>query len=275
VTDSSSDLPPSVFAHADAICVPLDVRLGDSDPQELASLSGEEFWRRVAESDSLPTTAAPSPGDFAAAFAALHDQGCDATICITISSELSATHRSATIGARESGLDVAVIDSRTATMGQGLLVLEAMAARSTRSSPVDLLEHLLAERELISTFGTLENLESLRRGGRIGGAQAFVGTLLSIKPVIEVRDGRVEGESRQRTRARSLSYLATKIRAAGPLKRLAVVHAGADDVGDLISLIGNIPVDEPLTISLMGPVIGAHTGIGTIAIALERLHGDR
>ncbi len=140
---------------------------------------------------------------------------------------------------------------------------------------MDLLEHLLAERELISTFGTLENLESLRRGGRIGGAQAFVGTLLSIKPVIEVRDGRVEGESRQRTRARSLSYLAAKIREAGPLKRLAVVHAGADDVGDLISLIGNIPVDEPLTISIMGPVIGAHTGIGTIAIALERLHGDR
>lgn len=221
----------------------------------------------MQQGNDLPTTAAPSPGAFIAAFNKLHESGCEQVICITLSSELSATNQSALLGAAQCEFPVSVIDSRNATMGQGLLVLEAVAARDHLQQINALTEYLLMARDRITTFGTLDTLENLHRGGRIGGAQAFLGTLLSIKPIIVVRDGRVEAESKQRTRARSFNYLAEKVRAAAPLERLAVVHARASDVMDFIRLLEGIKVTEELIISTMGPVIGAHTGLGTVGVA--------
>jgi DegV family protein with EDD domain len=263
-------LPLSVFERSDVITVPLDVRLGARDPELLRSLSGDEFWQLVKSTDDLPTTAAPSPGAFKQAFEQLHDSGCEEIVCITISSELSATFQSATVGASTCDFAMAVTDSRNATIGQGLLVLEALGVREEADSIDDLVSHLNAIQSQITTMGTLDTLENLRRGGRIGTAQAFFGSLLSIKPIIEIRHGRVEGESKQRTRGRSLSYLADQVRSAGPLQRLGVVHALADDVTSFVDRLDGIDSTEPLIISTMGPVIGAHTGIGTIGVAFQR-----
>jgi DegV family protein with EDD domain len=122
----------------------------------------------------------------------------------------------------------------------------------------------------MEVFGTLDTLENLRRGGRIGSAQAFIGTVLQVKPVVEVRDGVVKGESRQRTRARSLRYLADKVNSAGPLRRLAVMHAAAHDVDEFRALIKPVSLEYPLVVSYIGPVIGAHTGVGTIGACFLR-----
>ena len=191
-------------------------------------------------------------------------------MCINISGELSGTYRSAVLGAAECVDHVSVIDSRNATMGQGLLVLEALATRDQATDLESFVEHLETVREKIFTFGTLNTLENLRRGGRIGAAQAFFGSLLSIKPIVEVRHGHVEGESKQRTRSRSLNYLADKVKDAGPLARLAVIHALADDLMDFVQLLDGVEVDEEIIISSMGPVIGAHTGVGTIGVAFQK-----
>jgi len=169
---------------------------------------------------------------------------------------------------------VGVVDSLNATLGQGLLVLDALDSRNGFENADALVAHLNEARTRIMTFGTLDTLDNLRRGGRIGSAQAFFGSLLSIKPIVEVRGGKVEGLAKQRTRRRSLSYLAERVREAGPLERLAVVHALAKDVMDFIELLKEIETCEPLIISTMGPVIGAHTGIGTIGVALERQEGE-
>jgi DegV family protein with EDD domain len=276
VTDSAADLPDAIVRSLGVTVVPLDVRLGTADAEEIRALDPAEFWRRCAETDALPETSAPSPGDFRAAFLDAAAQGYDGVVCVTISSELSATYQAAVAGARElpKDLAVAVVDSRSATMGEGLLVLDA-AERVAEGGALDaIVEELHSARERIKVFGTLDTLENLRRGGRIGSAQAFLGSLLSIKPVIEVRGGRVESESRQRTRARSLQYLADKVASAGPLKRVAVVHAAAADVDTLVDLVSRSFPREEVVVAYIGPVIGAHAGPGSIGVCYETAEGS-
>lgn len=148
-------------------------------------------------------------------------------------------------------------------------MLEALERRSEVSGLAELEHHLNATRARIKTLGTLDSLENLRRGGRIGSAQAFFGSLLSIKPIVEVRNGQVEGLDRQRTRRRSLEYLAARVLESGPLTRIGVVHALANDVADFIDLLATVETREPMIVSTMGPVIGSHTGIGTIGVAFQ------
>ena len=122
----------------------------------------------------------------------------------------------------------------------------------------------------LSVFGAIDTLENLRKGGRIGGAAALLGALLSIKPVIEVRDGAVEQESKQRTRAKSLRYLAEKVRAAGPLERLALMNADAADFAGFVDLLEDVPSEHPRVVGDIGPVIATHAGRGAIGVAWAR-----
>ncbi len=272
VTDSASDLPAELIARHEITVVPLDVRLGDYDVAEMRRIDPAEFWRRAGASDALAETSAPSPGAFRDAFLAARAQGCDGAVCVTISSRLSATYQAASAGATEVGdaIAVEVVDSRFATMGEGLLVLEA-AERAARGETAAQIARGVREAIAdVATLGTLDTLDFLRRGGRIGTAQALVGSLLSIKPVVEVRDGAVEGESRQRTRARSFRYLADKVAALAPVKRLAVVHAAAPDLGEFLALLAELDLGVEPIVSYIGPVIGAHTGPGTVGVCVQR-----
>jgi len=272
VTDGAADLPAELVAKHRIGVVPLEVRLAGHDALRDDALSPEAFWRLSASSGALAETAAPSPGAFRDAFVAAAEAGYDGVVCVTLSSRLSATYEAAVAGAREARatLAVEVVDSRSVTMGEGLLVLEA-AERAEAGEPLGAVAHAVrAALEDVAVVGTLDTLENLRRGGRIGTAQALVGSLLSIKPVIEVRDGVVEAESRQRTRARSLRYLADKVAGLGPLKRLAVVHAAADDLDAMLALLEPLHPSTETIVSWIGPVVGAHTGPGTIGVCAQR-----
>jgi len=256
----------------DVIVVPLDVRLGSTPTEEVRVLEPAEFWQLAARTPELPETSAPSPGAFVEAFLSRRDAGAEAVICITISSALSATYEAARSAAAAVAADIRaeVVDSRNATMGEGLLVIEA-AELARGPLPFDaILEDVKGAVGQLHVLGTLDTLDNLRRGGRIGTAQALIGTMLQVKPVIEVRDGVVEGESRQRTRSRSLKYLADKVNTAGPLKRLAVMHAAAPDVAEFTSMLSPTALEHPLVVSFIGPVIGAHTGAGTIGVCYLR-----
>ncbi len=156
-------------------------------------------------------------------------------------------------------------------MGEGLLVLEAAEAASSGASLSDIAKRVTNAIRSVATFGTLDSLDALRRGGRIGSAQALIGSLLSIKPVIEVRGGVIEGESRQRTRGRSLAYLVEKTARYLPLKRLAVVHADAADIDQFLAMLTQLDLKEPPMLGYIGPTIGAHTGPGTIGVCLQSL----
>jgi DegV family protein with EDD domain len=116
-------------------------------------------------------------------------------------------------------------------------------------------------------FGLVDTLEHLEKGGRIGGARALLGSLLSIKPVVTLVDGEVAEESKQRTRSRSLEYLANKARTDAPLERLAVCSGAADDLDGVVQKLADVAVDHPMLVTDLGPVVGTHAGPGTVGIA--------
>ncbi len=268
VTDNGCDLPEDLLAERGVTAVPLEVRLGKTGAISLTGLSPEEFWKIASKSDALAETSAPAPGAFHDAFAAAAADGCAGVICVTLSSGLSATYQAALAGAEafQGRFPIAVIDSLVASVAEGLLVLEAADLVESGADFATAVSTVRAEVPKALVFGTTQTLDYLRRGGRIGSAAAFFGGLLSIKPVITVRDGVVVGESRQRTRAHSLEYLAGKLKEIGPIKRLAVGHAEADDIDHFLDLTDPFFPRADTLVACIGPVIGAHTGPGTIAM---------
>lgn len=269
VTDSACDLPDELLADLGIGLVPLRIRFGEEELVDRVELSTKEFWSRCRRFDGLPETSAPSPGQFQAAFEAMAAEGADGVVCVNLSSRLSATIEAARQGAKamEGSLPVRVVDSLSVTLGQGLVTIEA-AQRARDGGDFDEVA-TAAERAVgsLSVYGTIDTLENLRKGGRIGGAQALVGSLLSIKPVIRVAGGVVEEESKQRTRGRALRYLAGKLRDAGPVERVAACGADAPDMDQFLSLLQGVPSGEKMLVGEIGPVIGTHAGAGTVGVA--------
>jgi DegV family protein with EDD domain len=271
VTDSACDLTDQLATANGIVIVPLSIRFGDEELVDRRDLNAEEFWKRCASSPTLPETSAPPPGAFQSVFEAARDDGYDAVVCVTISAELSSgTHQSAVTAAGAAhGIDVRVVDTRTVTMGQGLVALAAAEAASSGADAAAISD-LAAEVALRTrVFGAIDTLEHLQRGGRIGAARAMLGSMLSIKPVIQVSNGIVAEESKQRTRSRSLEYLAGKVRAAAPLERLAVCDGAAPDLDKFLGLLDGIEVHQGLLTVELGPVVGTHTGPGTIGVCYE------
>jgi DegV family protein with EDD domain len=271
VTDSACDLTDQLATNNGIVIVPLSIRFGDEELVDRRDLNAEEFWKRCASSPTLPETSAPPPGAFQSVFEAARDDGYDAVVCVTISAELSSgTHQSAVTAAGAAhGIDVRVVDTRTVTMGQGLVALAAAEAASSGADAAAISD-LAAEVALRTrVFGAIDTLEHLQRGGRIGAARAMLGSMLSIKPVIQVSNGIVAEESKQRTRSRCLEYLAGKVRAAAPLERLAVCDGAAPDLDKFLGLLDGIEVHQGLLTVELGPVVGTHTGPGTIGVCYE------
>ncbi len=262
VTDSASDLPRALADEQRITVVPLTVRFGDEELADGRDLTPKEFWARCDTSSALPETAAPSPGAFEAAFRNAAANGYEGVVCPTISSGLSATFQSAQLGAEAAAdaIPVRVIDTKSVSMGEGLIALAAARFASAGKGLDDVAgaaEDALARTKLYATLDTLENL---KKGGRIGAAQALFGSLLSIKPVIEVRDGVVEAESRQRTRSKSLAYLVDKVRQHPEIEQLAVMHGQAPDLEEFLDLLDAVHPRDKVVVGDVGAVIGAHTG---------------
>jgi DegV family protein with EDD domain len=267
VTDSACDLTEDLVKLHDVVVVPLTIRFGTEEFEDRRELSPEEFWHRCKGKGDLPETAAPPPGMFMAAFQRAAAEGADAVLCLTMSSKLSATYASAvTAAASFTGIPVRVVDTLSVTMGQGLMVIAAAEAAAAGGGLDELVAASEDRKGRTRVFGVVGGLEFLQRGGRIGGAQALVGSLLSIKPVIVVKDGEVAEESKQRTRARALSYLMTKVAGDAPLERLAVADGACDDIDDVLASLGAIPGQHPLLSVPLGPVVGSHTGPSTVGV---------
>jgi DegV family protein with EDD domain len=267
VTDSACDLTDDLVKLHDVVVVPLTIRFGTEEFEDRSELSPEEFWHRCKGKGDLPETAAPPPGIFMAAFQRAAAEGADAVLCLTISSKLSATYASAvTAAATFTQIPVRVVDTRSVTMGQGLMVIAAAEEAAAGASLDELVAASEERTSRTRVFGILGGLEFLQRGGRIGGAQALVGSLLSIKPVIVVKDGEVAEESKQRTRSRALNYLNIKVAGEAPLERLAVADGACDDIEDVLAGLKTIPQQHPLLSVQLGPVVGSHTGPNTVGV---------
>ncbi len=267
VTDSACDLPDEIIDHYQVTVVPLSIRFGDEEYVDREELSVDEFWSRCARTDLLPSTAAPSPGRFEAAYRRLIDEGATGIVVINLSGALSATNQSAMLAAQAiTEVDVRVIDSRQASLGFGNIVkiCAQMADDGASIDEIEAAAHDLSART--HTFGAIDTLENLKKGGRIGGAKAFLATTLSIKPLITVVDGAVEQAGRQRTRTKALKHLVGLVKKdADQIDTLSIMGADCPDLDQFVAMV-QPHYDGEILVSMMGPVIGAHTGAGAIAV---------
>jgi DegV family protein with EDD domain len=268
VTDSASDLGEGEASELSIGVVPLTIRFGSDEVVDREQLSAADFYGRMAESDQLPETAAPSPGAFEEAFRKAAADGADAVVCVNLSSELSATMQSAQNAAQAvaGDLDVRVIDSKSITAGLGTQVIEAAKLARDGASVdevVALVEDLAARTEI---YGALDTLENLEKGGRIGKARSMLGSMLSIKPIIHIADGAVEEAGKQRTRRKSLEWLRDKLYSEGEVHHLTVAHGEAPDLDDFLDLIADRYPRDQVRIGKIGAVIGTHGGPRIIGV---------
>jgi DegV family protein with EDD domain len=274
VTDSSCDLPVERAAELGIEIVPLTIRFGNEEFVDRVELSNEEFWRKVATSEVLPETAAPSAGAFEATFQRLAAEGADGIVCINLSSRLSATMQSAQVAAKalKGTCPVEVVDSLMVSMGLGLQCINAVGM-SNEGADLDQIARTIEDQaQRTRLFGALDTLEHLKRGGRIGAAQALLGGMLSIKPVIEVVDGAVAEAGKVRTRSKSLKLLADKVAAAADPQHVFVFDAQAPDIDEMVELLAPTVARDQIEFGTIGPVIGTHAGPRTIGVGWIDAH---
>jgi len=268
VTDSSCDLPDDAVARHRIEVVPLTIRFGEEEFVDREQLSGDEFWRRLTTGTSLPETAAPPVGRFQQAFNRLVSGGADGIVVICISSKISATLQSANLAAEQfsAGVPVRVVDSGLVSAALGLAAIAA-AELAASGAPIDEVEaaaRSACERGRI--YVTPDTLEYLRRGGRIGGAQALIGGLLDVKPLIAFEDGRVAAAGRVRSRKKALAAILDHVaEQGGAVDRLAVVHSDPEDLPQFLTSLREVYPDEPM-VARIGSVVGTHIGPNSLGV---------
>jgi fatty acid kinase fatty acid binding subunit len=268
VTDSAADIPEDLAQRKGIVVVPLTVRFGDESYISGVELSSEAFWEKLKTSSEAPATAAPSAGDFHQAFEKLLADGATGIVSIHLSSKLSATYQSAVVAAQEIGNGkVEVVDSLAATAGTGLLALHAAERANTGASAPEIAAEINGMRAQVRLYGAIDTLEFLRRGGRIGGAQALLGTMLKVKPVISLDDGIVEPVTRVRTRTKALEHIADLVAAdKDRIQRLVVVSGDAPDIDRFLAMLEPHVTISPEDVWEFGPIIGAHAGPGVMGV---------
>ena len=248
--------------------VPLTVRFGSAESRVGVDLSSEQFWARLlAPAAPYPATAAPPPGLFRATFEACFAEGADAIVCPTIGAKLSGTFQSATLAAQElAGREIHVIDTASTSMATGFPALLAAEMAAAGASAAQIAATLRARLPDIDFYAALDTLAYLRKGGRLSAAQAALGTLLSVKPIITVRDGLVVLAERPRTRARARARVIELV-SAQPIERLAVMHTPTSTREEVEAfrdaLVARVPggIDPAhVSVGLIGASTGPHLG---------------
>lgn len=268
VTDSAADLSPELIAAHGIRVVPLSIRFGDEEFTDGVELTPDQFYEKMATFSGMPATAAPAPGAFESAIRDAGTNG-DAVVVINISSALSATMQSAENAARAVGddLDVRVVDSKSITATLGLKVLAAARAAAEGASADEIVALVEEMRTRSRVYGALNTLDNLKKGGRIGGAQAMLGSVLSIKPIIDISDGSVTEAGKVRTRRKALMWMRDKLFEQPQIEELALCSGNAADVDELLQLIEPRYPRDQVQLWTIGPVIGTHGGPGVIGFA--------
>lgn len=277
VTNSASDIPAETAAAAGVSVVPLIVSFGERSYKTGTEISPDEFYTQLtAPGAPFPTTAAASPGDFQVMFQRVLQDGADEIVCVTVGGKLSATLKSAQIAADMIGDGkVRTVDTGTASMSQGLLVLlaaELAAQGASADEIVTAVERRIPDSRL---YVVLETLEYLKRGGRISGARAALGTMLAVKPIITIEDGIVESIDKVRTRSKARERL-LELLTEKPVERAAVLHAQSSDIeqfADELAARANLD-RSAVSINLIGPSVAPHVGPGAYgAVIITRADG--
>jgi DegV family protein with EDD domain len=275
VTDSASDLDHAAAQAAGIRVVPLAVTFGDDTYRAGVDMSNEEFWRRMTAPEApFPKTAAASPGDFKAIYDGVFAEGADAIISVHVSGSLSGAITSAEIArSMLPDQEIHVIDSQGASMAESILCFLGQEMASAGSSADHIAETLTQRADDLRMVVSLETLEYLKKGGRISGAEAAIGSILSVKPIIAVEHGVVEKVDRPRTRSKSRERCIELI-TERPIERAAILHTMApDEIGEVeafkAEVVRRANLDPAaVSISIVGPSVGPHLGPGCVGAAV-------
>ena len=271
VTDSAADLPSRLAEELGITVVPIYVRFGEEVYRDRVNISEDEFYQRLEHTSVHPSTVQPGPQDFLEVYRKLSTDA-DGIVSIHISGKLSGTCNSALMAKEmlETGCPVEVVDSETVTMSLGLIAIVAATAAKAGGSLEEVVEEVKQTIPKIHLVFLLDTLKYLVKGGRIGKAKALLGSVLSVKPILAIKDGELVPVSQVRTRAKGIDKLFDFAKNAADIQDLAVVYnTTPDEAQNLAERIGSVFDREKIRIARLGPGLGVHGGPGAMIVAFR------
>jgi DegV family protein with EDD domain len=283
VTDSTSDIPEELRSELRIEMVPLKVLFGSDTYRDSVDMTTEQFYRKLAESSTLPTTSQPSPIEFLEVYKRLTQETKDCEIIsIHLSSALSGTYQSAQLAKsmyeEDGGTGITVVDSKSASYGIGILVVAAARAALDGQSKEQILQLIKRMREGSRLYFLVDTLEYLQKGGRIGKASALIGSLLNIKPILSINDeGEVYSVDKVRGHKKAVARIAELLEdeLGGSPVHMVTAHGSAPQYAeDMQVYMQNCLNTRSSSITHIGPVIGTHVGPGVVAVFTARESHD-
>jgi len=272
VTDSTADLPTELIGNLGITVVPLYVRFGKDVYRDREEISEDDFYQRLLQDPTHPTTTQPTPHDFAEAYRQLSSKA-DGIISIHISEKLSGTCNTASQGKKliENGCPIEVIDSKTTSMALGLIVMAAANIAKTGKSLPQVVEDVKQVVSSVKLLVLFDTLKYLAKGGRIGKAKSLLGSVLSVKPMLTIKDGEFVPVGQVRSRSKGIERLFDFVKDTADIEDLAVIHSTTpDEAKSLAERISSILSLKQVRIARLGPTLGVHGGPGVLAIAFRR-----
>jgi DegV family protein with EDD domain len=273
VTDSTSDLPPDIAQLHGISIVPLNVHIEDETFLDGVTISADEMYRRLPDQKVIPTTSAPSVGTFAEMYEKLGETH-DEIISVHLSSKLSLTHGAAVNAVSELGSNgprIEVVDTEQASMALGYTAVQAAEAIAGGSSLDDAVALAKNASKRAVFIGMVDTLEYLVRGGRIGKAQGYVGSILRVRPILTLQDGIAHPFERARNRKKGIARLKSMVAEYAPLEKLSVLYTTDEvDAQNIANEIAEFAPDGEPVVAQLGPVVGNYLGPGTLGLGLIR-----
>jgi DegV family protein with EDD domain len=272
VTDSTAYIPKDLLKNVDLHIVPTIVIWGGEEMRDGVDIQPAEFYKRLAGASEMPTTSQPTPNDFKEVYEKLVSKGQKDILSMHVSAKLSGTIASAEQAASMvPDANVEILDGKSASMGTGWPILEAAKAANAGKSLKEVADIARKARDNSGVLLLVDTLEFLHRGGRIGGAQRFLGTALNLKPILEVLEGVIEPVERVRTKSKAIARLVEvmeeRIAGRSPV-RVATIHANAlEEAKQLKVLVDELIRPAESVITDVSPSVGTHTGPGTLGLA--------
>ena len=274
ITDSDASLPPALAEQYGIQQVPITIHFGDESYTTGIDIDDARLFEKIDRLNRLPTTAAPSPGAFASAYERAFAAGAQGIVCVCVSSKVSATYNAALTASEQfPGREIRVVDSLNLSMGQGFMVLAAAEAAQAGASLDEIVAQALDTGSRVHVYAVLATLKYLALSGRVGKLAAGMADTLNIKPVLSVRDGKLDLLEKIRTRKKAVERMIELTRQSldgKRIERLGIIHvnhpAGAAELRDLLRAA--LPCPEEIIIAEFTAGLSVHAGAGVVGLAL-------
>jgi DegV family protein with EDD domain len=267
VTDSTSDIPLDVLKKYNIFQIPVDLIIGNKTYLDGFDLSRNDFYIQLPNLKQLPTTAAPSTGRFLALYEKIFDQGFSQIISIHAASGLSGIFNAARLASLEFSQKIYVVDSQQLSLGLGFQVIASAKAAQENISFQTILKGIESIKERVHIYALLDTFEYIQRSGRISWARARIGSILNIKPIIELKEGEVINRGLARAREKGIKFLGDILQGLGDLEDLVVLHTNAiQDGKNFIQQFAPSGIQNPLLVNVT-TIIGTHVGPNGLGFA--------